>query len=127
MRWILPLVALTACNPCPPGFSRQDGHCLPESPQSGNSEPLTSEGFRELYQRQGCQQLEDCWDERLCGDLDDCSFEIECDPVDWSWATGCTFVQEAAEACLGERWTCDESLFFAEEPEICEEAYNCNT
>ena len=110
-----------ACSPCPEGLERRDGHCLPDG--SAERGPLSESEFRSLYERRGCQELEECLEE-LC-ELEPCEIEVDCDPVDWSEFEGCAFDVEVAETCLGERWDCDESAATVWAPSSCAEVYAC--
>jgi hypothetical protein len=118
---VLVLGLLSACSPCPDGLERRDGHCLPEG--GADRGPLSEPEFRSLYERRGCQELEECLEE-LCAS-EPCEIDLDCDPVDWSDVAGCTFDLGTAETCLNERWDCDESAATVWAPSSCAEVYDC--
>lgn len=110
--------------PCPPDSVRVAGRCQPVL--SGlPTGPLEESDFRERYDRERCDAMEECACESF--DTGDCEIEVDCDETDWP--EGCLFDGQAARDCINGRFTCDvdgDSLEL-EAPAACARVYSCET
>ena len=113
---------------CPIGLERNAaGVCVPSDALVGFDPPLTAERFQDRYEDARCEAMAAC----VCDELDlwDCrDLELDCAPLDWSWAAGCAFDVVYGEACLDHGWGCDtdeDDVVVAIAPFACDVVYDC--